>query len=126
MNGHLAPKRADGGMPIPASRRLTSGVLTTGAAVAAVSFLVALGAELVGIDIGTGDMTDARALIDGVFAFAPWAWASLGTLAIVLTPAAGLLATAYEYAAISDRRTMWLALAVLAILGVSVVGAVLR
>ena len=113
-------------VPKPASRRLTSGALSVGVMVTASCFLVALGAEFAGNDSLTGDMTDAAAVIDGIFSFAPWAWASLGTYAIVLTPVFGLLMTAYEYAAIGDRRTMWLAVAVLAILGVSVATAILR
>ena len=112
--------------PLSASRRLTSGTLTVGVAIAAACFLVALGSELAGNDALVGDMTDIGAVLEGMFGLAPWAWASLGTFAIVLTPVAGLLVTASEYAAISDRRTMWLAVAVLAILAISVVAALLR
>jgi uncharacterized membrane protein len=113
-------------VPTAASRRLTSGALGVGVVITASCFLVALGSEFAGNDSLTGDMTDATAVIEGIFSLAPWAWASLGTYAIVLTPVIGLLATAYEYAAIADRRTMWLAVAVLAILGVSVATAILR
>ena len=56
----------------------------------------------------------------------PWAWAGLGTLAVVATPALGLTATAYEYASVSDRRTVLMALTVLGVLAVSLVIAILR
>jgi uncharacterized membrane protein len=105
---------------------LTSAALSVGVVITATCFLVALGSEFAGNDSLTGDMTDVAAVIDGILSFAPWAWASLGTYAIVLTPVLGLFMTAYEYAAIADRRTMWLAVAVLATLAVSVAAAILR
>ena len=113
-------------VPGGAPRKLTSGTLTLGVAIATGCFLIAGVAEVAGVDAPAGDMTDIGSLINGVFAIAPWAWASLGTLAVVVTPAVGLLVTAHEYASVSDRRTMWLALAVLAVLIVSATIAVLR
>ena len=112
--------------PTTAPRHLTSWVLRIGVLVAAACFLVAGAGELAGNQSGSGDMTDVGALIDGAFAFTPWAWASLGVFALVLTPAVGLLLTAYEYRSVSDRRTALLALAVLAVLVVSAVIATLR
>jgi len=111
---------------MPAPRRFTSATLTAGVVVAATSFLVAGAAELAGIEQGSGEMTDVGALVDGLLALSPWAWASLGTLVIVVTPAIGLLVTAHEYASISDRRTVLLALSVLTVLVVSALIAVLR
>ena len=112
--------------PTPAPRRLTSGALTTGVVVSAACFLIAGAGELAGFDSGPGDMTDVAALFDGLITLRPWAWASLGTLVVVTTPAFGLVATAFEYASVSDRRTVFLALAVLAVLGVSVLLALVR
>jgi hypothetical protein len=44
----------------------------------------------------------------------------------VVTPAVALLATAWEYASIADRRATLLALAVLGVLAISVLVAVLH
>ena len=105
---------------------MTSGALTLGVIVSAACFLVAGASELAGNNGTSGDMTDIGAVFDGLLAISPWAWASLGTMAVVVTPAVGLLVTAWEYASVSDRRTMWLALAVLTVLMFSAVVAVLR
>lgn len=110
----------------PAPRRWTSATLTGGVIVSAVSFLIAGAAELFGADIGGGEMTDVGALASGLVDLSPWAWASLGTIVVVVTPALGLLATAYEYASVADRRTVLLALAVLGILILSAIIAALR
>lgn len=93
---------------------------------AAACFVVALGAEVVGVEQNAGDMTDIAAVVEGVAAFSPWAWAAVGTYVVVLTPALGLLVTAWEYAAVSDRRTVLLAIVVLAVLGVSAAVSILR
>jgi uncharacterized membrane protein len=95
-----------------------------GVALSAACFALAGLAELVGIDRREAAMTDIGALIEGTMALDPWALASLGTYLIILTPAIALLATAWEYASISDRRTVLLAGAVLAVLAVSVAVAV--
>ena len=109
-----------------APRRYTSAALTGGVAFAAVCFVVAGVAEIAGVESGSGEMTDLRAVFDGLFAFAPWAWAALGTYAVVVTPVVGLLVTASEYASVSDRRTVRLAVAVIAVLVTSAVVAILR
>ena len=54
-----------------------------------------------------------------------WAWALLGSVAIITTPAVGLIVTAFEYNAIADRRAVLMALAVLAVLGISLLVALL-
>ena len=113
-------------MRTPAPRHLTSWALRLGVLVAVTCFIVAGVAELAGVETGSGEMTDIAALVEGLLSFTPWAWAALGTLAIIVTPAAGLLVTAYEYSTVSDRRTVLTALAVLLVLGVSAVIAVLR
>jgi len=109
-----------------APRRLTGSVLTAGVIVSAVCFLVAIAAEVAGNDLGLGDVTDVGALVEGLSSLEPWAWASLGTLAIVATPALGLLTTAYEYRSVADRRTTLLAMAVLGVLAFSTAVAILR
>ena len=94
--------------------------------VAAACFVVAVVAEIAGVEQGSGEMTDLAAVFDGLLAFTPWAWATLGVYAVVLTPVLGLLVTAWEYATVSDRRTVALAVAVLAVLATSAVVAILR
>lgn len=112
--------------PLPvAPRRLTAAVLSGGAAISAACFAVALAAGLAGADGARGDPADLSALLGALAALRPWAWASLGILAVIATPALGLVVTAAEYASLPDRRTAVLALAVLAILGLSVVVALL-
>ncbi len=106
---------------LTAPRRLTSAVLSLGVAVSAACFVLAGVAEFLGMTRREASMTDFSALLDGSLALDPWALASLGCYAVVVTPAIGLLATAWEYASIADRRATFLALAVLAILAVSVV-----
>lgn len=106
-------------VPPTAPHRWTAATLTAGVIGSAVCFLIAGAAELLGADTGSGEMTDVGALVVGLAELTPWAWASLGTLAVVLSPALGLLATAYEFATVSDRRTVLLALTVLTILVMS-------
>ncbi len=109
-----------------APRRYTSAVLTGGVVVAGFFFGVAVLAEIAGVEPGEGEMTDLRAIGEGLLSLTPWAWATMGTYAVVLTPVAGLVVTAWEYATVSDRRTVALAMAVLAILAISAAVAILR
>ncbi len=111
---------------VTAPRRYTSATLTAGVTVAAVCFSIALLAEVVGIPPGSDDMTDLGAVFEGLLRITPWAWATLGAYAIVMTPALGLLVTAWEYASVSDRRTVVLAFAVLIVLAGSAIIAILR
>ena len=106
--------------------RYTSATLTGGVLAAAACFLVAMVAEVAGVDPGGGEMTDLAAVFDGLLAFTPWAWATLGAYAVVATPALGLIVTGWEYSTISDRRTMLLAATVLVVLAISATVAVLR
>lgn len=109
-----------------APRHLTSATLTTGVTLAAACFAIAIVAELAGFELGSGEMTDPGAIVMGLTNLTPWAWAALGAYVIVVTPVLGLLTTAWEYASVSDRRTMWLALIVLVILSASAIIAILR
>jgi uncharacterized membrane protein len=109
-----------------APRRATSAALTTGVVVAAICFVVAGIAEIAGAEQGSGEMTDVAAIVDGLLAFTPWAWATLGVYVVVLTPVVGLAVTAWEYATVSDRRTVALAIAVIAVLATSAIVAILR
>ncbi|MEX1295469.1 MAG: DUF1634 domain-containing protein [Candidatus Limnocylindrales bacterium] len=109
-----------------APRRYTSATLTTGVLVAGVLFAAALVLETLGADPGGGEMTDLVAVLEGLIALTPWAWATAGAYAVVATPVVGLLVTAWEYWSVGDRRTLLLATAVLAVLATSAVVAVLR
>ena len=116
------PRRASRAAP----RHLTSASLTTGVLVSGACFVVAGAAEVLGLATHPAQMTDVGALASGLAALDPWAWASLGTYAVVATPAIGLVVTAYEYATVADRSTLALALVVLAVLVLSTVVALLR
>jgi uncharacterized membrane protein len=109
-----------------APRRFTSAVLSGGVAVAGVLFAAAMILEISGAEPGDGEMTDLAAVFEGLVALMPWAWATLGAYAVVATPLLGLLVTAWEYWSVGDRRTVWLAAAVIAVLAASVVVAILR
>jgi uncharacterized membrane protein len=111
---------------VTAPRHLTSAILTAGVTLAAVCFAIAIVAELAGVELGSGEMTDVGAIVAGLPRLTPWAWAALGAYAIVVTPVLGLLTTAWEYASVDDRRTVWLAITVLVILTASAVIAILR
>lgn len=116
------------GLPtrVRAPRRLTSLALTIGVLVASACFIVAGLAELGGVPTGSGELRDPAALVAGLVTFTPWAWAGLGILAVLVTPAVGLVVTAFEYLSISDRRSASLALVVLLIVAGSAVVALLR
>ena len=109
-----------------APRRATSAAITAGVVVAGVFFAVAMLLEILGSEPGSGEMTDIAAVLEGLVALTPWAWATAGAYAVVATPIVGLLVTAWEYWSVGDRRTVLLALAVIAVLAVSAVVAVLR
>ncbi len=109
-----------------APRRYTSATITGGVLVAGIFFAVAMIAEVLGAEPGGGEMTDIAAVLDGLVAFTPWAWATAGAYAVVATPILGLLVTATEYWSIDDRRTVLLSVAVLGVLSASVVVAALR
>jgi len=100
--------------------------MSVGVVVSALCFLVAVALEATGSAGATGPATGIPALLDGIAALEPAAWASLGTYVLVATPAIGLVITAAEYADVGDRGTMGLALAVLGVLAVSALVAVLR
>lgn len=97
--------------------------MTAGVVVSAACFIVALAGELfAGTTGAAGDgilAGDVTGWLDDLAGLEPEAWAGLGTLVIVATPALGLVASAAEYARVGDRRTAGLALLVLAVLAVS-------
>ena len=109
-----------------ASRRSTSAVLTAGAAIGAVCFFVALLAEQMGAETSAVATTDVAGVLAALPGFDPNAWASLGIYVVLITPVVGIAVTGWEYAAIGDRRTSTLAVAVLVVLAASLVVALIR
>ncbi|RKY15379.1 MAG: hypothetical protein DRQ55_19625 [Planctomycetota bacterium] len=121
-----APEHVPDHEPVHTPRRYTSAAITSGVAVATICFMVAILAEIAGTEPGAGEMTDLRAVYDGLLTLTPWAWATLGVYAVVVTPVVGLVVTAWEYSSVGDRRTMGLAIAVIAVLATSAIVAILR
>ena len=109
-----------------ASRRATSMWLTIGAGLSAVCFVVALLAEQAGIEAGAVVAVDVVGVLAALPSFDPAAWAMLGVYLVLVTPAASIGITAWEYQGVGDRRTVFFALAVLTSLGISLVAALLR
>jgi uncharacterized membrane protein len=109
-----------------APRRYTSAALTAGVVLASACFVLALALEVMRGESGSGEMADIPAVLAGLLAFSPWAWAAAGVYAVVATPVMGLLVTAGEFASIGDRRAVGLAISVIAVLVVSTAVAVLR
>jgi uncharacterized membrane protein len=100
--------------------------LTTGVFLSAICFLMAGAFDLVVPGTTGSEVRDLPALIAGVVDLQAWAWAGLGTIVVIATPAVGLVVTATEYAIASDRRTVASALAVLGVLAISLAAAILR
>jgi uncharacterized membrane protein len=109
-----------------APRHYTSATLSAGVVLSGLCFVIALLAETVGVESQAGDMTDVAAVLEGLGAMAPWAWATLGSYVVVLTPAVALLVTIAEYASVSERLTVLTATAVFAILAFSAIVALMR
>jgi uncharacterized membrane protein len=101
-------------------------MLTAGVGLSAACFLVAGAAELLGTPARTGTVRDLGAVVAGLAPADPWAWATLGTLVVIATPALALLTTAIEYLRVSDRGTALMAATVLVVLVISAVLAFMR
>lgn len=118
----MRPSSAGGGDTIVGARA-TSTALTAGSLVSAFCFLVAIVLEVLGRPTTAGSMVDVAAVTRSLTAPEPWGWATLGVVVVIVTPAAGLIATLFEY---RGRREAWLALGVLGILAVSLGVALVR
>jgi hypothetical protein len=94
----------------------TRATLAVGIGVSVVCFVVAMALEFAGRPAGGGGGFDLPAVVRSAAGLEVWGWATLGTFAVILTPAAVLVATAWEYRVIGDRRTALTACAVLLIL----------
>ena len=108
-----------------APQRATSATLTGGTVLGAACFAIALVADLAGLGRGAAGASDVTGYGASLAALDPTAWAVLGSVVIIVTPAVGLVVTALEYESIGDRRAVLMALAVLAILATSLAVAVL-
>lgn len=100
--------------------------MTAGVVASAACFVLAVVLELAGGVTNGGRMTDLPALRDGLVAMAPWAWASVGTFVLIVTPAVALLATVLEYLRAGDRVTVGLAVLVLLVLSLGCLVAFVR
>ncbi len=109
--------------PVITATRGTSAVLTGGSLISALCFMVALALEVLGQPATQGDVLDVAAVIRSLTVPEPWGWATIGVVVVIVTPAAGLIATMLEY---RGRREAWLALGVLGILALSLGVALLR
>ena len=117
--GAGSPSRVDpAGRVIPASRA-TRSALAVGTAVSIACFAMALSLEFLGRPAGGGSATDLGAVVRSVLALETWGWATLGTFAVIVTPVGAIITTALEYTRAGDRRTAWTAVAVLIVLGES-------
>ncbi len=116
--------RTDG--TVRARDRWTRRLLTGGALVSGICLAIAIVLEAKGAAHGSGQLTDLAGIATSVVRWEPWGWASLGVLVMMGTPAAALVATTVEYAAARDLRTAWTAVAVLAVLAVSLVVALIH
>jgi hypothetical protein len=85
--------------------------------------VVALILEVLGRSTTQGNVLDAPAVLRSMTVPEPWGWATVGVAIVIITPAAGLVATLLEY---RGRREAWLALGALAILALSLGVALLR
>jgi hypothetical protein len=94
--------------------------------VAVTCFAIAIALDLAGRQGERTPVTDVAALARSVTSFQAWGWGWLGVLTLLATPALGLVATAWEYAAVDDRRTALTAIGVLGVLGISLAVALLR
>ncbi len=104
--------------PPPADRPdvgWTSRLLVGGTLLSVACLLVGLLLTLAGAG---GEMSDPRRLdlvLEAALALEPWGWSMLGVLVLLMTPAAGLLASAVELRR-DQPRTALVALVVLAVL----------
>jgi hypothetical protein len=101
--------------PAQPERRWTNLVYTAGTTAAAGCLLFGLALRLGGQPVDAADPLDLAAVIDGVAQLRPWGWTMLGVIVLLLTPAAGLLASFAELRG-PEPRVAWLAVAVLGVL----------
>lgn len=108
-----------------ASSTWTRRVLVAGTVLSAACFLVALVLDLLGRSAVGDRLLDPGALAASVFALESGAWASLGTLVVIVTPAAALVTTLLEYRRAGDRVAVLASSVVLGILALSLALALL-
>ena len=108
-----------------APSRLTALVLDAGSLVSASFFLVGVVLDTIGRPDGEPEPLDPEAILAAVAGLEAWGWSTLGVVALIATPALGLVATALEYRSL-ERRSSLLALLVLGVLGASLAVALVR
>jgi hypothetical protein len=118
-----------GSRPSRARAHLTAGSLSLGSIAAAACFVVALLLAAAGRPAARGPALGPAATLAGMLALDAQAWASAGVMLLFATPVLGLLATVVEYVATSpaaERRYALVAVAVLAVLAISLAFALTR
>jgi hypothetical protein len=111
--------------PRVAPRHATGLTLTSGTVLGAACFAIALVSDLARLGGQAFSAGDAASFVAALLGLDPEAWAGLGSALIIATPAVGLVVTALEYGSIGDRRAVLFAIAVLAILSLSLLIALL-
>jgi len=96
----------------------TSRALVAGTLLSAACFVFGLLLTLVGQGAEAQDPRRLDLVLHSAAQLQPWAWSTLGVIALLLTPPVGLVATALETRRIQPATSL-LALAVLAILGLA-------
>jgi len=102
-----------------ASHLATRRILRAGSLLAAAAFVMALVLRAAGRPVGSGAALDPGSVAGAILALDPWGWATLGVLIVIATPVLAIAATGHEHRVAGDRRSAGLAVAVLAVLGLS-------
>lgn len=100
--------------------RWTARVLSLGTLLSAALFLFGLVLNLLGREAVADPDRSLAIVLRSALALEPWGWSMLGVLALLATPVAGLIATAFELRQVQPRGAL-LALAVLGLLSVAAV-----
>ena len=93
-------------------------MLTAGAVISAACFALGIVLRLLMPEAASRDPRELELVLQSASELQPWAWSTLGVMALLATPAAGLIATALELQ-VRQPRVALLALAVLGLLAVA-------
>lgn len=105
--------------------RWTVAVFSVGSLTGGALFLVGLVLQLGGRAATLGDPLDPGAIAASLMALEPWGWSTAGVIAMLATPVAGLVVTAFEVRT-SSPRTAVAAAGVVAVLALGLAVALVR
>jgi uncharacterized membrane protein len=100
----------------------TARALSLGTLVSAGCFLVGLALNLLAQEAVSDQEPGLEDVVRSALALDPWGWSMLGVIVLLVTPVAGLVATALELRQLQPRGAL-LALAVLGLLALAVIAA---